>query len=93
MQDPNKETMEGYKILVAERTDPGWITAISSADGIVVEYGSLLSHTAIVARELGIPTIVAAAGVTKSLKTGDRVRLDGASGQVDLLKVREDLAA
>lgn len=93
MQDPNKETMEGYKILVAERTDPGWITAISSADGIVVEYGSLLSHTAIVARELGIPTIVAAAGVTKSLKTGDRVRLDGASGQVDLLTVREDLAA
>ena len=84
--DPNQETLEGYDILVAERTDPGWITVISQAKGIVVEYGSLLSHTAIVARELGIPTIVACCSVTNRLQTGDLIELNGLTGEVQIIE-------
>jgi pyruvate,water dikinase len=52
------------------------------AAGVLVERGSLLSHSAIVARELGIPTVVSVPGVTRWLTNGDWVELDGASGLV-----------
>ena len=63
-------------------TDPGWIMLFPSAAGLLVERGSLLSHSAIVAREMGIPAIVSIAGVTRWLKDGDWVELDGGSGVV-----------
>jgi pyruvate,water dikinase len=53
-----------------------------SAAGLLVERGSLLSHSAIVAREMGIPAVVALAGVTRWLKDGDWVELDGRTGVV-----------
>ena len=53
-----------------------------AAAGLLVERGSLLSHSAIVARELGLPTIVAIAGLTRWLADGDWVEMDGASGLV-----------
>ena len=82
--------MEGHEILVAERTDPGWITVISQAKAVVVEYGSLLSHTAIVARELGIPTIVSMKGATKALAEGDLVEVDGGTGRLTILERASD---
>lgn len=72
-------------ILVAERTDPGWILLFPAASGLLVERGSLLSHAAIVARELGIPAIVSLAGATQWLKDGDLVELDGNTGRVSKL--------
>jgi rifampicin phosphotransferase len=78
--DPRREHVRPGEILVAERTDPGWILLFASAAGVVVEHGSLLSHSAIVARELGIPTVVAASDATRRLRTGDWIRLDGSSG-------------
>jgi pyruvate,water dikinase len=78
--DPRHDHVRPGEILVAERTDPGWILLFASAAGIVVEHGSLLSHSAIVARELGIPAVVAAPGVTRWLRTGDWLQLDGSSG-------------
>jgi rifampicin phosphotransferase len=80
--DPRNATLEVGDILVAERTDPGWIMLFPSAAGLLVERGSLLSHSAIVAREMGIPAIVSLAGVTRWLKTGDHVELDGSTGIV-----------
>jgi pyruvate,water dikinase len=74
------------EILVAERTDPGWIMLFPSAMGLLVERGSLLSHSAIVAREMGIPSIISIAGVTRWLKDGDWVELDGGSGVVCRVK-------
>jgi len=68
--------------MVAQFTDPGWITLFANAAGILVERGSLLSHSAIVARELGIPAIVAIDGVTAWLQTGDIVEMDGATGRI-----------
>ena len=59
-----------------------YLTFQSDAAGIIVERGSLLSHSAIVAREMGIPAIVAISDVMQWLKTGDVVEMDGASGTI-----------
>lgn len=73
------------KILVTKMTDPGWVFLIASAKGIIAEKGSLLSHTAIIARELGKPTVVGVNNITKLLKNGDRVRIDGDKGEIEIL--------
>jgi len=80
--DPRQAAIEPGEILVALRTDPGWIMLFPAAAGLLVEHGSLLSHSAIVARELGLPAIVAVKGVTAWLRTGDWVEMDGASGVI-----------
>lgn len=80
--DPRGAIIRQGDILVAERTDPGWIMLFPSCSGLLVERGSLLSHSAIVAREMGIPAIVSLSGVTGWLKTGDRVEMDGITGIV-----------
>lgn len=80
--DPRNATLNHGDILVAERTDPGWIMLFPSAAGLLVERGSLLSHSAIVSREMGIPSIVALTGVTRWLRDGDLVELDGSTGIV-----------
>lgn len=82
VRDPRGVELPADSILVAERTDPGWIMLFPAAAGLVVERGSLLSHSAIVARELGLPCAVAVPGATGWLQTGDLVELDGASGRV-----------
>ena len=86
VRDPRGVTLAPGTVLVAERTDPGWILLFPSCAGLVVERGSLLSHSAIVARELGIPCAVAVPEATAWLRDGDRVRLDGAAGTVERLE-------
>jgi phosphohistidine swiveling domain-containing protein len=74
------------EILVTARTDPGWVTVYPMLGGILIERGSLLSHSAVVAREVGLPAIVSiAGGLTSRLKTGMLVRMDGAAGTVTIL--------
>lgn len=80
--DPRTVDLADRRILVAEHTDPGWILIFPSALGVLVERGSLLSHAAIVTRELGIPSIVAIPGVTQWLRDGDWVEMDGRTGVV-----------
>jgi rifampicin phosphotransferase len=69
-------------ILVTSNTDPGWVTLFPTAGGILVEKGSLLSHSAIVSREMGKPCVVGITGLLQRLKTGDVVEMDGATGKV-----------
>lgn len=76
-------------ILVARETDPGWLFLMLSARGIVVERGTLLSHTAISGRKFGIPTIVALQHATTRIPDGARVEIDGAAGTVTILKEDE----
>lgn len=74
------------EILVTERTDPGWVPLYPSCSGLLIERGSLLSHSAVVARELGLPTIVGiSGGLMQKLETGMRVRMDGTLGIVEIL--------
>ncbi len=82
IHDPRREAMRPGEILVARHTDPGWIALFSNAAGIVVERGSLLSHSAIVAREMNIPAVVAVPGLMEWLTTGDIVQMDGRLGTV-----------
>jgi rifampicin phosphotransferase len=82
---PSEDARLEGEILVAERTDPGWVPLYPSVSGLLIERGSILSHSAIVAREMGIPTIVGILGLTSMLQTGQVVRMDGAAGTVEPL--------
>ncbi len=82
VHDPRGVEVRAGEILVASRTDPGWIMLFPAAAGVVVEHGSLLSHSAIVARELGIPAVVGVAGLMSWLKDGDVIEMDGRAGVV-----------
>lgn len=73
------------EILVTPRTDPGWVPLYPSVSGLLVERGSLLSHSAIVAREMGLPAIVGISGLTAKLKSGMRVRMDGSTGSIVII--------
>ncbi len=72
-------------ILIARETDPGWLFLMLAARGIIVERGSMLSHTAITGRKLGVPTIVAVTGATRLIADGALVEMDGGSGIIRLL--------
>jgi pyruvate,water dikinase len=93
IDDPKQARLEPGEILVARRTDPGWVMLFAGASGVLVERGSLLSHSAIVTRELGIPSVVALPGLIGWLEDGDRIRFDGASGLVERLEKNESVAA
>jgi rifampicin phosphotransferase len=89
VRDPKHARLTAGCILVADHTDPGWIMLFPSASGLLVERGSLLSHSAIVARELGIPAVIAIPGLLDWLQDGDEVELDGAAGVVRRLVAKE----
>lgn len=85
IMSPEDDLELNGEILVTYRTDPGWIPLYPSASGLLVERGGLLSHSAVVAREMGLPTIVSVKGLTKRLKTGDHIRFDGETGLIEIL--------
>lgn len=74
------------KILITKMTDPGWVFLLAEAKGVVSEKGSLLSHTAIISRELGIPAVVGIDNLMSTVKNGDIVRLNGATGVVKIIR-------
>jgi pyruvate,water dikinase len=80
--DPRLVKENASCILVAQSTDPGWVFLMISAKGIVTERGSVLSHTAIIGRELGIPTIVGVKDATKLIPDGASLYIDGGTGDV-----------
>lgn len=90
VRDPSAISSLNGDILVTSSTDPGWVTLFPSASAIIVERGSLLSHSAIVSREMGIPCIVGVTGLLKTLQTGDEIEMDGSTGEIKvILKVGE----
>jgi len=85
VQDPRSDLEVRGEILVAPSTDPGWVFLMVAAAGLVAERGSLLSHTAIIGRELGIPTVVGVKDATRLIRSGQRIVLDGVKGTVEVL--------
>lgn len=73
------------KILVTKMTDPGWVFLLATAKGIITEKGSLLSHTAIISRELKIPSIVGVNNLLNTIKNGDIVEMDGTTGIINII--------
>jgi pyruvate,water dikinase len=70
------------RIIATRTTDPGWIPLLVGAAGLLVEQGSLLSHSAIVARELSIPMVVGLPGLLDVVQSGDILSFDGSTGDV-----------
>ncbi|MBU0479719.1 MAG: hypothetical protein KKG47_01325 [Proteobacteria bacterium] len=85
VKSPRDNLCLNGEILVAARTDPGWVPLYPAVSGILIERGSILSHSAIVAREMGIPTIVGIPNLINSLEDGQMVRMNGATGIVELM--------
>lgn len=72
------------KILITKMTDPGWVFLLATAKGVISEKGSILSHTAIISRELKIPSIVGVEKATSIIKTGDYIKMDGTTGKIEI---------
>jgi phosphohistidine swiveling domain-containing protein len=72
-------------VLVCKMTSPSWVVLFTKIGGLVTDSGGALSHPAVVSREFGIPAVVGTRTGTQAIKTGQRVRLNGASGVVEIL--------
>jgi len=83
------DRLQRGEILVTSLTNIGWTPLFPRAGAIVTDIGALLSHAAIVARELGIPAVVNCRDASSRLHTGDKVRVDGTKGTVVILDARE----
>jgi pyruvate,water dikinase len=89
VHDPAVVEVEPGEILVAPTTDPSWASIMFVSSALVVDIGSVLSHAAVVARELGLPCVVNTRTGTRMLRDGDLVRVDGTAGTVQLIKRAE----
>jgi phosphohistidine swiveling domain-containing protein len=72
-------------ILVCRMTNPAWVVLFTKIKGLVTEAGGATSHPAVVAREFGIPAVVGTGNAGERIKTGDRIRVNGATGVVEVL--------
>jgi rifampicin phosphotransferase len=83
--DPRGVQLTPGEILVCPATDPAWTPLFLTAGGLVMEVGGMMTHGSVVAREYGIPAVVGVRQATERLRTGQRVRLDGSSGNITIL--------
>lgn len=79
-----------FQVMVARRTDPGWILLIGLTKAMVVEEGNLLSHAASVAREYRIPTVIGVRDACARLRTGQTVEVDGNRGTIVWQDTRQE---
>jgi phosphohistidine swiveling domain-containing protein len=84
------DQLQPGEILVTSTTNVGWTPLFPRAVAVVTDIGGSLSHAAIVARELGIPAVVGCGDATIRLKNGDRVRVDGGRGTVEILETAQE---
>jgi phosphohistidine swiveling domain-containing protein len=83
--DPRQANLQPGEILVCPGTDPSWTPLFLSAGALIMEVGGLMTHGSVVAREYGIPGVVGVHNATTRLKTGQRVRVDGSKGVIEVL--------
>lgn len=84
--DPAEDEIASGEILVAPFTDPSWSSVMFISSALVVDIGGPLSHAAVVARELGMPCVVGATHGSRLIRSGDRLRVDGGTGTVEILE-------
>jgi pyruvate,water dikinase len=82
MERPDFSCDVKNKILVCQQTDPSWVPFLGLIKGLVVERGGILSHAAIVSRELKVPSVIGVANATRVLRSGQLVSLDSKLGKV-----------
>lgn len=86
IDDINKKYDTKDKILITKMTDPGWVFLLATAKGVISEKGSILSHTAIISREIKIPSIVGVEDATSIIKTGDYLKMNANTGKIEIVK-------
>ena len=86
VHDPDFAEIEPDEILVSPTTNPSWSSIMFVSSGLVVDIGGALSHAAVVARELGLPCVVNTQSGSRTIRTGDRLRVDGKEGTVEILE-------
>jgi pyruvate,water dikinase len=72
-------------ILVCQMTNPAWVALFTKISGLVTDAGGTVSHPAVLAREFGIPAVIGTSIATQQIRTGDRLRVDGTTGVVQIL--------
>ena len=77
------------ELLICKMTSPAWVVLFTKIAGLVTDSGGALSHPAVVSREFGIPAVVGTRTATQTIKTGQRLRVDGAAGTVEVLALNE----
>lgn len=87
--DPAVEVLQAGEILVAPYTDPGWTPLFVHAAGLVCDVGGMMTHGSVIAREYGIPAVVGTREGTKRIRNGQRLRVDGSRGIVEVIEVLE----
>ncbi|KRT64057.1 MAG: hypothetical protein XU10_C0005G0081 [Chloroflexi bacterium CSP1-4] len=73
-------------ILVCQMTNPAWVVLFTKIAGLVTDTGGTTSHPAVLAREFGIPAVIGTSVATQRIVTGDRLRIDGTAGRVEILR-------
>jgi len=73
-------------ILVCQMTNPAWVVLFTKIAGLVTDTGGTTSHPAVLAREFGIPAVIGTSVATQRIATGDRIRIDGTAGRVEILR-------
>lgn len=86
VRDPGTDEVDDGDVLVCETTDPGWTSLFMVAGAVVTDFGGMLSHGPIVARELGVPCVCGTRDGSRRLRDGQKVRVDGGSGTVEVLE-------
>jgi pyruvate,water dikinase len=84
--DPAFAEVEPDEILIAPTTDPSWASIMYISSALVVDVGGPISHAAVVARELRLPCVVNTRTGSRDIRTGDRLRVDGDAGTVEILE-------
>lgn len=85
VRDPRTTQLVPGEIMVCPGTDPAWTPLFLTAGGLITEVGGLMTHGSVVAREYGIPAVVGVHDATTRLTDGQRIRIDGTSGAIELL--------
>jgi phosphoenolpyruvate synthase/pyruvate phosphate dikinase len=79
------EQVERDEIVVCRMTSPAWVVLFTKISGLVTDAGGMASHPAVVSREFGIPAVVGTSDATRRIRTGDRVRVNGSTGRVEIM--------
>jgi len=80
------DSVQKGEIVICRMTSPAWVVLFTRISGLVTDAGGMASHPAVVSREFGIPAVVGTSDATRRIRTGDRVRVNGSLGRVDVLE-------
>jgi pyruvate,water dikinase len=80
------DSVQKGDVLVCTMTNPAWVVVFTKVVGLVTDSGGVVSHPAVLSREFGIPSVVGTSVATARIRTGDRIRIDGSAGTVEILE-------